>query len=68
MKIKNIKYGHSFELNNKEAADFFFKNDYTKYKIEDTSKEISNTQFYLTCIGLAVLSLGSVLLHIHWNY
>ncbi len=68
MKIKNIKHGHSFELNAKEAADFFFKNDYTKYQIVDTSKEISNTKFYLTCIGLFALSLGSVLLHIHLNY
>ena len=37
-------------------------------KTVDTSKEISNTKFYLTCIGLFALSLGSVLLHIHLNY
>ena len=67
MKITHIKNRHSFELNEKEAADFFFKNDYKNYEIEETSK-ISDTQHYLTCIGLAVLSLGSVLLHIHWNY
>ena len=68
MKITNVKNGHSFELNNKEAADFFFKNDYTNYTIEDTSNQISNTQFYLACIGLAVLSISSVLLHINLNY
>ena len=68
MKITNINNGHSFELNNKEAADFFFKNDYTNYQIEDTSKKISDTQYYLACIGLFLLTVGSALLHLHLNY
>jgi hypothetical protein len=68
MKITNIKSGHSFELNEKEAADFFFRNDYRDYEIEDTSKKISDTQYYLACIGLFLLTVGSALLHLHLNY
>ena len=73
MKVTHKKYGHSYELNPKQAADFFFKNDHNNYDYpdsfkEDTSNQISNTQFYLACIGLAVLSISSVLLHIHLNY
>ena len=67
MKITHIKNGHSIELNETEAADFFFRNDHKDYEIEETSK-ISDTKYYLTCIALFILMVASGLLHIHWNY
>ena len=67
MKITHIKNGHSFELNETEAADFFFRNDHNDYEIEEISK-ISDIRHYLTCIALFILMVASGLLHIHWNY
>ena len=72
MKVTHKQYGHSYELNPKQAADFFFKNDHNNYDYPDSFKEdeskISDTRHYLTCIALFILMVASGLLHIHWNY
>ena len=74
MKIKNTKFGHSFELNNQQTADFLHAKNARKqfinlndYEVIQESK-VSDTKFYLTCIGLTVLTVASALLHIQWNY
>ena len=74
MIIKNTKFGHSFEMNNKQAADFLHSKNARKqfinlddYKVVQESK-VSDTKFYLTCIGLTVLTVVSILLHINLNY
>ena len=36
--------------------------------ISDDSNEISQVKFFLCCVGLVGLVLGSFLLHIHLNY
>ena len=74
MKIRNTQYGHSFEMNSKQASEFLHSknargrfinlNDYEVIK----ESKISDTKFYLTCIGLIVLTVASVLLHINLNY
>ena len=77
MKVTHKQYGHSYELNPKQAADFFFKNDHNNYDYPDsfsptTNKEdvsqISDTKYYLACIALFILTVASAFLHIHWNY
>ena len=79
MKIKSKKFGHSLNMSNKQYADFIYAKAYNqdgKFKSLNTSEDyivvneskVSNTKFYLTCIGLTVLSIASILLHIQWNY
>ena len=55
MKVTHKQYGHSYELNEKQAVDFFFKNDHNNYDYPDsfsptTNKEdvsqISDTKYY----------------------
>jgi hypothetical protein len=36
--------------------------------IEDVSNEVSTFKFWLCCIALIVLFVGSILLHIELNY
>jgi len=74
MKIRNTQYGHSFEMNSKQVADFSHSKNargqfinLNDYEVIEESK-ISDTKFYLTCIGLTVLTVASVLLHINLNY
>jgi hypothetical protein len=77
MKIINKHTGYSFNLSPKEAADFFYvKNSRGKYintsddydVIEDKKELMSDFKFYLLCIGVVGLFMGSILLHIHLNY
>jgi hypothetical protein len=76
MKITNKQTGHSFNLSGKGAADFFYAknangeyiNKKEKYSLNDDSNEISQVKFFLCCVGLVGLVLGSFLLHIHLNY
>ena len=76
MKITNKKTGHSFNLNPKEAANFFYvknsRGEYINtsddYIIQDDDKFMDNIRFSLLCIGLIALFVGSILLHINLNY
>ena len=76
MKITNKKTGHSFNISGKGAADFFYSknakgkfiNTSEDYNIEDTDRKISNVKFYIVCIGLVVISVSSLLFHLHLNY
>ena len=76
MKLTNNKTGHSFNLSNEDVKAFFEVensrgqkiNKQTDYTIKDTSKEISGIQFFVCCVSLFALSIGSFLLYIHLNY
>jgi len=74
MKIRNKHYGHSFEMNSKQVSEFLHSKNARKqfinlddYEVIEESK-ISDKKFYLTCIGLTVLTVASVLLHLNLNY
>ena len=75
MKITNKHTGYSFNLSEKQTANFFYtknaKGEYINssedYTIENES-DISDTRHYITCIGLFLLMVASGLLHIQWNY
>ncbi len=75
MKITNKHTGYSFNLSEKQTANFFYaknaKGEYINssedYTMENES-DISDTKYYLTCIALFILTIASGLLHIHWNY
>ena len=76
LKLTNKQTGHSFNLSPKEAADFFytknarkeFINPSEKYVIQNISNEVSTFKFWLCCIALILLFMGSILLHIQLNY
>ena len=76
MRITNKKTGHSFNLSGKGAADFFnaknangeYINKTEDYSLNDNSNEVSQVKFFLCCVGLVGLVLGSFLLHLHLNY
>ena len=79
MKIKSKKFGHLLNMTNKQYADFIYSKVYDqdgKFKSLNTSEDyivineskVSDTKFYLTCVGLTILSIASILLHIQWNY
>ena len=56
-------------MNAQELATFVFKNDYKKYKIENTEKRlIDMIPAWVLYTSLIVLTVASVLLHIHLNY
>ena len=75
MKLINKKTGHSFKLNPKESAKFFYaKNAYGEfinskddYRIVEEDV-ISDMQFYLLTFALIALSIASFILYIQWNY
>lgn len=80
MKTLNITTGADYKVTNKltksvqfmnaqELATFVFKNDYKKYKIENTEKRlIDMIPAWVLYTSLIVLTVASVLLHIHLNY
>ena len=76
MRLTNKKTGHSFNLSGKGAADFFYaknaKGQYINlekdYSFDDDTNDISQTKFFLCCLGLFALVVASVLLHFHLNY
>ena len=76
MKITNKKTGHSFNLNPKEAADFFyaknakgeFINSNDDYDIDYQENKISDYKFVLTCISLLALSYLSIYYYLQINY
>ena len=56
-------------MNSQELATFVFKNDYKKYEIENTEKRfIDRIPAWVIYTSLIVLTVASVLLHIHLNY
>jgi len=76
MKITNKHTGHSFNLNAKEAANFFyvknsrgeFINTSDDYNIKDDEEIMSKFEFFLLCTSMVGLFIGSILLYIHLNY
>ena len=80
MENLNITTGSQYKVTNKltkavhimnaqELATFVFKNDYKKYKIEDTEKRfIDRIPSWLLYTSLIILTVASVLLHIQLNY
>ena len=76
MRLTNKQTGISFNLNSKEAADFFYmKNDKGEfinhsrdYIIKDTCREISSFKFFLGCIALISLCYASFYLFLYLNY
>ena len=56
-------------MNAQELATFVFKNDYKKYEIENTEKRfIDRIPAWVIYTSLTLLTVASVLLHIHLNY
>ena len=75
MKLINKKTGHSFKLNSKESAKFFYaknaKGKYINFKDDYRIVEedvISDIQFFILIFALIALSIASFLLYIQWNY
>jgi len=61
-------------MNSKQVSEFLHSKNARKqfinlddYEVIEESK-ISDKKFYLTCIGLTVLTVASVLLHLNLNY
>ena len=75
MKFTSKKTGKSFIISGKAAADFLyaknakgeFINDLNNYDIND-KYDVSQVKFFLGCVGMSLLFIGSVLLHIQLNY
>ena len=75
MKLINKKTGHSFKLNPKESAKFFYAknangeyiNSKNNYRIAQED-DISNWQVYLLTFIMIVLFIASFLSYIQWNY
>ena len=75
MKFTSKKTGKAFIIRGKAAADFLyaknakgeFINDLNNYFI-DKKDDISQVKFYLGCVAMGILFIGSVLLHIQLNY
>ena len=75
MKFTSKKTGKSFVLTSKSAADFMFaKNARGEYinRLDDYYVEkqdgISKIKFFLGCVGMTMLAVGSILLHLQWNF
>ena len=80
MKTLNITTGADYKVTHKltkaiqfmnaqEVATFVFKNDYKKYTIENTAKRLIDIiPAWVLYTALIVLTVASVLLHIHLNY
>jgi len=75
MKFTSKKTGKSFIISGKAAADFLyaknakgeFINDLNNYYI-NKKDDISQVKFFLGCVGMTMLAIGSILLHLQWNY
>ena len=75
MKFTSKKTGKSFIISGKAAADFVFaKNARGEYinLLEDyyidRQDDISQVKFFLGCVGMTLLAIGSILLHLQWNF
>ena len=76
MKLTNKHTGFSFNLSEKQAADFFYaknaKGDFINksedYTLEDSHKEISTFKFFMGMVGMIVLTYASLYLYFQWNY
>jgi hypothetical protein len=75
MKFTSKKTGKSFIISGKSAADFVFaKNARGEYinLLEDyyidQQDNVSQVKFFLGCVGMTLLAIGSILLHLQWNY
>jgi len=80
MKTLNITTGSQYKVTNKltkssqimnaqELATFVFKNDYTKYEIENADQRfIDKVPSWILCTSFILLTVASALLHIQWNY
>ncbi len=80
MKTLNITTGADYKVTHKltksiqfmnaqELATFVFKNDYKKYTIENTEKRfIDRIPAWVIYTSLTLLTVASILLHIHLNY
>ena len=62
MKFTSKKTGKSFILTSKSAADLL--EDYYINQQDD----VSQVKFFLGCVGMTLLAIGSILLHLQWNY
>ena len=75
MKFTSKKTGKSFIISGKAAADFLyaknakgeFINLLDDYYI-DQQDNVSQVKFFLGCVAMSLLFIGSVLLHIQLNY
>ena len=75
MKFTSKKTGKSFIISGKAAADFLyaknargqFINDLDSYYI-DKKDDINQVKFFLGCVGMTMLAIGSILLHLQWNF
>jgi hypothetical protein len=75
MKFTSKKTGKSFIISGKAAADFLyaknakgeFINDLNNYYI-NKKDDISQVKFFLGCVGMTMLAVGSILLHLQWNF
>ena len=75
MKFTSKKTGKSFIITGKAAADFLyaknargqFINDLDSYYI-NKKDDISQVKFFLGCVGMTLLAIGSILLHLQWNF
>ena len=75
MKFTSKKTGKSFIITGKAAADFLyaknakgeFINDLNNYYI-NKKDDISQVKFFLGCVGMTMLAIGSILLHLQWNF
>ena len=76
MKITNKHTGFSFNLSEKQAADFFYcknaKGEYINksedYTVEDERNEISTFKFFIAMAGLVALTYCSLYLFFQWNF
>jgi hypothetical protein len=75
MKFTSKKTGKSFIISGKAAADFVFaKNARGEYinLLEDyyidQQDDVSQVKFFLGCVGMTMLAVGSILLHLQWNF
>ena len=75
MKFTSKKTGKSFIISGKAAADFVFaKNARGEYinLLEDyyidQQDDVSQVKFFLGCVGMTLLAIGSILLHLQWNF
>ena len=75
MKFTSKKTGKSFIISGKAAADFVFaKNARGEYinLLEDyyidEQDDVSQVKFFLGCVGMTMLAVGSILLHLQWNF
>ena len=57
-------------MNSKEVANFVFKNDHTKYNIQNLDKKqlIDYIPLWLLVFASIAALVGSILLHIELNY